>query len=212
MSSGVADSSVCTAPTGGSWWTRRGPGGWPTLRTTPTAGSIGSTTSLPTVSAARDRFPLLQSTLPSITAACSTRGGLLIRAPSNAHFVSPLVFQVGSNASLTTRSYLAPGLAAGYGDPHIRTLDGLAYTFNGVGEFLLLRHLNTSTPDAQRTGLEVHSRMERAALRNVSNGSVFTAFVFALIEKGQLVFKLETRIDKSTGGKLPVLYEYDMQY
>ncbi|XP_033734958.1 sushi domain-containing protein 2-like [Pecten maximus] len=30
------------------------------------------------------------------------------------------------------------------GDPHFTTLDGLPYTFNGVGEFILLKHINNT--------------------------------------------------------------------
>ena len=30
-------------------------------------------------------------------------------------------------------------LASGWGDPHVRTLDGAEYTFNGLGEFVLAR-------------------------------------------------------------------------
>ncbi|XP_032663680.1 protein mesh isoform X1 [Odontomachus brunneus] len=36
-------------------------------------------------------------------------------------------------------AYQAPGVATVFGDPHIVTFDGLEYTFNGKGEFVLLR-------------------------------------------------------------------------
>ena len=29
-------------------------------------------------------------------------------------------------------------IVTGFGDPHIITVDGLSYTFNGLGEFLLI--------------------------------------------------------------------------
>ena len=94
------------------------------------------------------------------------------------------------------------GLAAGYGDPNIRTLDGLAYTFNCVGEFLLLRHSNTTLPGGRFTGLEVQSRMERLSHRGGRNGSVFTAFMFAIVGKGLLDFRVETRINQRAGGNI----------
>ena len=101
---------------------------------------------------------------------------------------------------LTIASYLSPGLAAGYGDPHIRTLDGLAYTFNGVGEFLLLSHSNMTIPSGIVTRLEVQTRMERVTLGGGRNGSVFTAFVFAIVSKGLVDFRVETSINQRTGG------------
>ncbi|CAK9292476.1 unnamed protein product, partial [Gordionus sp. m RMFG-2023] len=42
----------------------------------------------------------------------------------------------------------------GFGDPHIITLDGLAYTFNGLGEFTILKLNDTS--------FEIQGRSERA--------------------------------------------------
>ena len=35
-------------------------------------------------------------------------------------------------------------LAQGAGDPHLTTLDGLDYTFNGVGDFILVEDSNSS--------------------------------------------------------------------
>ncbi|KAK2146250.1 hypothetical protein LSH36_622g00023 [Paralvinella palmiformis] len=35
--------------------------------------------------------------------------------------------------------YVSPRLSWIIGDPHIRTLDGLSYTFNGLGEYILLK-------------------------------------------------------------------------
>ncbi|XP_033100756.1 G surface protein, allelic form 156-like [Anneissia japonica] len=38
----------------------------------------------------------------------------------------------------TCNGYLPPNTGWMFGDPHIRTLDGLEYTFNGIGEFVLV--------------------------------------------------------------------------
>ena len=56
----------------------------------------------------------------------------------------------------------------GFGDPHISTLDGKTYTFNGYGEYVLLR-----IPSAQ---LDIQSRTERA---NKSDGSMSEATIFS---------------------------------
>ena len=39
-------------------------------------------------------------------------------------------------------NYIFLHAAAGYGDPHLLTLDGYSYTFNGKGEFILLHSEN----------------------------------------------------------------------
>ena len=52
-------------------------------------------------------------------------------------------------------SYQAPSVAGVFGDPHIITFDNLAYTFNGQGEFVLVR----SKTDNNR--LDVQGRFER---------------------------------------------------
>ena len=58
-----------------------------------------------------------------------------------------------------------------YGDPHIVTLDGHKYTFNGKGEFTLI------ITEDQDFGLQ--GRMEQAIDRdgNLAPGTVFTAIV-----------------------------------
>ncbi|XP_033100065.1 sushi domain-containing protein 2-like [Anneissia japonica] len=38
--------------------------------------------------------------------------------------------------------YVPPRIGGGNGDPHIRTLDGISYTFNGHGEYTLVEALN----------------------------------------------------------------------
>lgn len=61
-------------------------------------------------------------------------------------------------------NYRSPRAANGRGDPHLTTFDGTGYTFNGAGEFWLLK---TDT-------ISVQSRMEPFGNKNAT---VFTAFV-----------------------------------
>ena len=60
------------------------------------------------------------------------------------------------------------------GDPHIRTLDGHTYTFNGIGDYLLLGVKNSSE-------FLIHSRMSKAKVNpnstiTASRATVFSAF------------------------------------
>ena len=59
-------------------------------------------------------------------------------------------------------------IAWGWGDPHITTLDGCRYTFNGWGEYVLLR---TNSSD-----FEFQGRTEPAAN---SDATIFSAFVLS---------------------------------
>ena len=58
--------------------------------------------------------------------------------------------------------------AWGWGDPHITTTDGRRYTFNGLGEYVLLR---TNSSD-----FEFQGRTARAA---DSNATIFSAFALS---------------------------------
>ena len=40
-----------------------------------------------------------------------------------------------------------------WGDPHIRTLDGQTYTFNGIGEYVMLRSMSGELEIQARTVL-----------------------------------------------------------
>ncbi|XP_030753832.1 protein mesh-like isoform X2 [Sitophilus oryzae] len=52
-------------------------------------------------------------------------------------------------------AYQAPGVAGVYGDPHIVTFDDLEYTFNGKGEFVLIKS------NARLDNIEVQGRFEQ---------------------------------------------------
>ena len=56
-------------------------------------------------------------------------------------------------------------IAWGWGDPHITTIDGRRYTFNGLGEYVLLR---TTSSNFELQG--------RTALAPNSDATIFSAF------------------------------------
>jgi len=65
---------------------------------------------------------------------------------------------------------LAESLASTFGDPHMITLDGVEYTFNGYGEYHILQ---VAGPDFNLQG-----RMQPLVgeYGNVSRATVYTAF------------------------------------
>ena len=59
-----------------------------------------------------------------------------------------------------------------WGDPHFTTLDDRGYTFNGLGEYTLIRIGNESSREFELQG--------RTALVNGSIATQFSAFAFGL--------------------------------
>ncbi|XP_035694495.1 mucin-like protein [Branchiostoma floridae] len=72
---------------------------------------------------------------------------------------------------MSTEGYEAPQQSAGAGDPHITTLDGFSYSFNGYDEYLMA----TNTSDAPR----VFQMQGRTKLADVEPGKVPLATVFS---------------------------------
>uniref|UniRef100_A0A8C4WVV9 Uncharacterized protein n=1 Tax=Eptatretus burgeri TaxID=7764 RepID=A0A8C4WVV9_EPTBU len=58
--------------------------------------------------------------------------------------------------------YRPPFIAALFGDPHLTTLDGVSYTFNGLGDFVILQGNNTNG-----TYLTMQGRTQRAGFQNL---------------------------------------------
>ncbi|XP_053842503.1 mucin-4 [Vidua macroura] len=65
--------------------------------------------------------------------------------------------------------YVPPTPAGAFGDPHITTLDGLTYTFNGLGDFVLLL-----ASDAQ-TSFVLHGRTVQTGMAQATNFVAFAA-------------------------------------
>ncbi|XP_016155942.1 PREDICTED: mucin-4 [Ficedula albicollis] len=65
--------------------------------------------------------------------------------------------------------YVPPTPAGAFGDPHITTLDGLTYTFNGLGDFVLLLASDT------QTSFVLHGRTAQTGMAQATNFVAFAA-------------------------------------
>ncbi|XP_068020042.1 mucin-4 [Melanerpes formicivorus] len=65
--------------------------------------------------------------------------------------------------------YVPPASTGAFGDPHIVTLDGLTYTFNGLGDFVLLL-----ASDAQ-SSFVLHGRTAQTGMAQATNFVAFAA-------------------------------------
>ena len=63
-------------------------------------------------------------------------------------------------ASQDCVGYQPPGGATVFGDPHVYTFDGMPYTFNGKGEFVLVR------ANSPKVKLDVQGRFEQVKFFN----------------------------------------------
>ncbi|GJQ65539.1 hypothetical protein Trydic_g7640 [Trypoxylus dichotomus] len=82
-------------------------------------------------------------------------------------------------------SYQAPAVAGVFGDPHMLTFDNLAYTFNGKGEFVLVR---TKTINNQ---LDVQGRFEQMPMNKY--GEVRATELSAVAARGNSSTVVEVR-------------------
>ena len=62
-------------------------------------------------------------------------------------------------------NYMLYIIAWGWGDPHITTIDGRRYTFNGIGEYVLLK-----------TTISNFKFQGRTALAPNSDATIFSSF------------------------------------
>ena len=84
-----------------------------------------------------------------------------------------------------------------YGDPHIITLDGLKYTFNGKGEFVLIEDV--------RNRFILQGRMIQAinSVQTFSRGTVFSTVVAKQNDSNSVQFE----INEDDGATLDVLID-----
>ena len=72
-----------------------------------------------------------------------------------------------------------------YGDPHITTLDGRSYTFNGWGEYVMLDY----TPqNSFKTGFAVQARTTFVNVSNFNSATKLSALAFGI--PGQITFQV----------------------
>ena len=84
-----------------------------------------------------------------------------------------------------------------YGDPHIITLDGLKYTFNGKGEFILIEDV------ANRFMLQGRMVQAISNVQTLSRGTVFSAMVAKQSDSSSVQFE----INEDDGVTLDVLID-----
>lgn len=79
-----------------------------------------------------------------------------------------------------------------FGDPHITTLDGLDYTFNGYGEYIML------TVNKGTVQFDLQARTDLVSTENgtIVNATIFSAFV-AMDQTGSVV-QIELSKNKSS--------------
>ena len=65
------------------------------------------------------------------------------------------LYRFERRASQDCVGYQPPGGATVFGDPHIYTFDGMPYTFNGKGEYVLVR------ANSPKVKLDVQARFEQ---------------------------------------------------
>ena len=75
-------------------------------------------------------------------------------------------------------------IARGFGDPHLVTLDGYKYTFNGKGEYILVETVDEA--------FTLQGRMIEAQTHNltINSGTVFGAFVAKESDSDTVQFEL----------------------
>ncbi|XP_014488092.1 PREDICTED: protein mesh [Dinoponera quadriceps] len=102
------------------------------------------------------------------------------------HSVGCETFRFERRPSQDCIAYQAPGVATVFGDPHFVTFDGLEYTFNGKGEFVLLKvnHI--------RDKLDVQGRFEQ--LPNNAYGQVMATHLTAVAVRGNNTATIEVRL------------------
>lgn len=73
-------------------------------------------------------------------------------------------------------AYQSPQVASAFGDPHFVTFDNLHYTFNGMGEFVLVRCNDSSSP------LDIQGRFEQVP-KNI-HGDVMATQLTSVVARG----------------------------
>ncbi|KAK1121815.1 hypothetical protein K0M31_010127 [Melipona bicolor] len=102
------------------------------------------------------------------------------------HAVGCETFRFERRPSQDCIAYQSPGVGTVFGDPHIATFDGLEYTFNGKGEFVLVRVNNL------KDKLDVQGRFEQ--LPNNVYGEVRATQLTSVAARGNNSATIEVRL------------------
>ncbi|XP_071845759.1 uncharacterized protein [Apostichopus japonicus] len=87
--------------------------------------------------------------------------------------------------------YRPPGWGWFFGDPHMRTLDGYDYTFNGLGEYVLV---SIEAEDTKKDFFVLQGRTERAINRKTNQttqATVFNAFAAVFVNATKVQIGLD---------------------
>ena len=76
-----------------------------------------------------------------------------------------------------------------FGDPHINTLDNLAYTFNGLGEYVLINTVNSTFTLQGRTA------RVKDANGTLGDATVFSAFAAKDLTSDTVVVMMNSTSD-----------------
>ncbi|XP_014781778.2 mucin-4 [Octopus bimaculoides] len=96
--------------------------------------------------------------------------------------------------------YRSPFRAWMFGDPHIQTLDGLKYSFNGLGEYSLLSVRNKTS---NINMLEVQTRTTQA--KN-ANGTLINATIFSAFAMKNFITNTSAQVELASDEKTLVIY------
>ncbi|XP_041898172.1 mucin-4 [Corvus kubaryi] len=93
--------------------------------------------------------------------------------------------------------YVPPTPAGAFGDPHITTLDGLTYTFNGLGDFVLLLASNAQTSfilqgRTAQTGMAQATNFVAFAAQYISNTTTTVEWTLGSQDDIQVLLNNET--------------------
>ncbi|XP_061188739.1 uncharacterized protein LOC133196904 [Saccostrea echinata] len=90
-------------------------------------------------------------------------------------------------------NYKSPESGVSYGDPHINTIDGLKYTYNGLGEYTMLEVKNISS------GSIIFELQSRTTLAQNETGSEIHATIFSAFaaREDNVTAQVEVNLEKN---------------
>ena len=84
-----------------------------------------------------------------------------------------------------------------FGDPHIQTLDGLTYSFNGLGEYIYLE-VSNKTNDVKLIEIQARTQLATNSNGTTVNATIFSAFAMKEFKKNTTA---QVEMSESKDGK-----------